>query len=103
MNMIFDNHAPRETRGLNAGGMFSADVKLHLYVGEERFELGQLGPGFAILRESQAIASTNAELETVIDEKITRWPVRITSAITGDSMRFTFDSVAKDSLNNTVS
>ncbi len=34
-----------------ANGTFSADVKLHLYVDDEKFEVGQLGPDFAIFRE----------------------------------------------------
>ena len=75
---------------------FSADVSLRLHVGAERYELGQLGPDFAILREphiiaADAIAATNVELETIIDGQSDRWPVRITSPITADSKRFTFE------------
>ena len=62
---------------------FSADVSLHLYVGGQRFELGQLGPDFAILRESPTIISLpikseSIELETIIDGETDRWPIRIT-------------------------
>ena len=42
----------------NENGTFSADVKLHLHIGDQRFELGQLGPGLAILRDAQAIDAT---------------------------------------------
>ena len=77
---------------------FSADVSLHLYVGGQRFELGQLGPDFAILRESptiisHSITSESIELETIIDGETDRWPIRITSPITADSRRFTFEGV----------
>ncbi len=77
---------------------FSADVSLHLYVGGQRFELGQLGPDFAILRESPTIISLpikseSIELETIIDGETDRWPIRITSPITADSRRFTFEGV----------
>ena len=77
---------------------FSADVSLHLYVGGQRFELGQLGPDFAILRESPTIislpiTSESIELETIIDGETDRWPIRITSPITADSRRFTFEGV----------
>ncbi len=76
---------------LNTNGTFSANIKLHLYVNGERIVLGQLGPGFAILRDKQSITATEGEIETVIDDKVTRWPIRITSEIQGDSKRFAFD------------
>ena len=41
----------REIMIAKANGTFSADVKLHLYVDDEKFEVGQLGPDFAIFRE----------------------------------------------------
>ena len=74
-------------------GTFSADVKLHLFVGGRQVELGQLGPGFALLRDAQDISATDGELETVIDGKSTRWKVRITSPITNASRRFSFEAV----------
>jgi len=77
----------------NRNGTFSANVKLNLYVAGERFELGQLGPGFAIIREAQSIDATEGEVESVVDDKITRWKVRITSPITADSKRITFEAV----------
>jgi hypothetical protein len=77
----------------NKNGTFSADVKLHLHIGDQCFELGQLGPGLAILRDARAIDATEGDIETIVDEKVTRWPVRFTSPITGDSKRFTFEAV----------
>lgn len=75
----------------NRSGVFSADVKLHLLVADQRFELGQLGPDFAMLREAQDIDATNATLETIIDGQQSRWSVRITSPITIASRRFSFE------------
>ena len=45
----------------NENGTFSADVKLNLHVGEQQFELGQVGPGLAILRDAHSI-DANSEL-----------------------------------------
>ena len=70
---------------------FSADVRLHLYADELRIELGHLGPDFAMLGTAQDIIATQGELETVIDGKSSRWPIRITSPITSASRRFTFE------------
>lgn len=73
-------------------GIFSADVKLNLYTSGNRYELGHLGPDFAILGEPQNIDATEGELETIIDGKSTRWKIRITSPITADERRFTFEA-----------
>jgi hypothetical protein len=77
----------------NENGTFSADVKLNLHVGDQQFELGQVGPGLAILRNAQTIDATEGEIETIVDEKVNRFKVRITSPITGESKRFTFEGV----------
>lgn len=77
----------------NGNGTFSADVKLYLHIGDTRIDLGQLGPGFAILRHAQAIDASVGEIETIVDQKISRWPVRFTSPITVASKRFTFEAV----------
>ena len=77
----------------NVNGTFSANVKLNLYVAGRQIELGQLGPGFAIIRDAQSIDNTEGEIETIVDDKVTRWKIQITSPITGDSKRFTFESV----------
>ena len=77
----------------NSNGTFSANVKLNLYVAGEQFELGQLGPGFAIIRNAQSIDALEGEIETIVDEKVTRWKVRFTSPITTSSKRFTFEAV----------
>ncbi len=49
-------------------GTFSADVKLHLYAGNDQFELGHLGPDFALLGKACDIGATEGELETIIDD-----------------------------------
>ena len=77
----------------NENGTFSADVKLHLHIGDQRFELGQLGPGLAILRDAQAIDVTEGEIETIVDEKVTRWPIRITTTLDGSTKRFEFEGL----------
>ena len=77
----------------NENGTFSADVELNLHVGNQRFELGHLGPGFALLGDAQSIDATEGEIETIVDEKVSRWKVRFTSPITGESKRFTFEAV----------
>ena len=72
---------------------FSADVKLHLWIGDRTYELGHLGPGFALLGEAQTIDATEGEIETIIDGESDRCPIRITSEITSESKRFMFESV----------
>ena len=56
----------------------------------EQIELGQLGPGFAILRNEQEVSSTDAEIESIVDGKVTRWPIRITTPFDGTAKRFEF-------------
>jgi len=79
----------------NGNGTFSADVKLHLYVGQQQYKLGHLGPGFALLGDTQSIDTRNGdgEIETIVDSKVTRWPIRITSELDGSTRRFEFESV----------
>jgi len=74
-------------------GTFSAEVQLHLYAGGKCYELGHLGPGFALLGDNQSISASEGELETIVDKKTTRWKVRFTSPITSASKRFTFEAV----------
>ena len=75
-------------------GTFSADVRLHLRVNGSQYELGHLGPGFAMFSEIQSLQIEQAELETIIDGESSRWPIRITSPITTDTKRFTFESAS---------
>ena len=77
----------------NENGTFSADVKLNLHVGGKRFELGHLGPGFALLGNAQAVDATEGEIETIVDEKVTRWPIRITTKLDGSTKRFEFEGL----------
>ena len=74
-------------------GTFSADVKLHLYVTDEKREVGQLGSDFGIFREPKTIHVSHGELETVIDGKSTRWKIRFTDAIATESRKFAFEAV----------
>ena len=78
---------------ISNSGTFSADVKLHLLANGQRYELASLGSGSGRLRVEQFIDVTEGEIETIVDEKVTRWPVRLTSPITGESKRFTFEAV----------
>ena len=81
------------TNSQNGNGTFSADVKLSLFVDDRRFEVASLGPGFAVLRDAQSTDATEGEIETIVDKKVSRWKVRFTSPITGESKRFTFEAV----------
>jgi hypothetical protein len=77
----------------NGNGTFSAHVTLNFHVGEQSYKLGHLGPGFALLGDAQTIDASEGEIETIVDEKVTRWKVRLTSPITPASRRFTFEPV----------
>ena len=72
---------------------FSADVKLHLFAEGQRYELASLGSGTGRFRTEQELSATKGEIETIVDDKVTRWKIQITSPITGDSKRFTFEAV----------
>ncbi len=71
--------------------LHSADVQLNLFIQGCRFELGHLGPDFAILSDTHDISATEGEIETVIDGKSTRISIRIISPITEASRKFTFE------------
>ena len=75
----------------NGNGTFSADVRLRLFV-DHQLDIASLGPNFAILRNSQKIEATEGEIETTVDEKVSRWRVRITTPLDGSTKRFEFDS-----------
>ncbi|MDV6029427.1 MAG: hypothetical protein F9B45_04835 [Phycisphaera sp. RhM] len=74
-------------------GTFSADVQLFLHVAEETYELGQIGPEFALLRKPQSIQATEAELETIIDGQSSRYPIRVVDPATTSSRKFTFKAM----------
>ena len=78
---------------ISRSGTFSAEVRLHLYVHGQQYDVGSLGPGFGYLRNPHEIMETEGELETRVDGKVTRWPIRITMPITTASKRFTFEAV----------
>ena len=70
---------------------FSADVELYLNMNGTRYELGHLGPGFALLGERQKLMEGTGEVETIIDGKTTRQAVRVTVPSTAESRRFEFE------------
>jgi hypothetical protein len=72
---------------------YSATVELYFHFDGKRYEIGSLGPGFAHLRDELVADLGEGEIETIISGKVTRWPVRITSPIAGDSTRFTFEGL----------
>jgi hypothetical protein len=78
---------------ISSSATFSAEVRLHLFVGDQKYEIGSLGPGFGYLRVPQEITEHQVELETIVDGKSTRWPVHLTTPITPASRRFTFEAV----------
>jgi hypothetical protein len=78
---------------ISNSGTFSANVKLHLYVAGQRYELSSLGSGSGRLRNEQQLNATEGEIETIVDDKVTRWPIRITSKLDGSTKRFEFEGV----------
>ena len=78
---------------ISSSRTFSADVKLHLFADGQRYELASLGSGTGRFRTEQELSASEGEIETIVDDKVTRWKVRLTSPITGDSKRFEFESV----------
>jgi hypothetical protein len=76
----------------NISGTFSANVRLYLYVNERKIELASVGPDFAILRSAETINETKGEIETIVDDKITRWPIQITTP-PNQSRRLGFEGV----------
>ncbi|MCS7466638.1 hypothetical protein NZK35_08280 [Stieleria sp. ICT_E10.1] len=72
--------------------VFSAQVELRLRAGDRNYELGQLGPDFALLRKASPLQAGEAEIESIIDGKSTRRRIRITKSISGDCRRFAFES-----------
>ncbi len=77
----------------NSSGTFSADVKLQLIIADKRYELGQLGPNFALIRDAQDIDATEGEIELTVDGKVSTSQVRFTSPISKDSRRFEFEAI----------
>ena len=77
----------------NGNGTFSADVRLRLFVDLHQLDIVSLGPDFALLRNSQKIEATEGEIETIVDNKVSRWPIRITTPLDGSTKRFEFEGV----------
>lgn len=87
---MISKHVSSERVG---NGTFSANVSLSLHVGNQCYDIGQLGPGFAILREVQNIAATEGEIESIIDGKSNRRRIRFTKPITVDSKQIEFETL----------
>lgn len=86
----------KQTSHLRVGnGTFSADVVLNLHIGEICYELGHLGPGFAMFSEPQEITANEGEIESVVDGDSLRQRVRFTKPITKTSKRFEFELISK--------
>jgi hypothetical protein len=61
---------------LNGNG-YSADVKLHLVVGDRTLELAQIGPNDVVLRTPTDLPPSDAEVVMKIDGQERRWSVRL--------------------------
>ncbi len=70
----------------------SATVSMYLIIGKKRVELGQLGPGFALLGTAEPIDQLEGEIELTIDGRMDRWPIKITNPPTAQNRRFDFES-----------
>jgi hypothetical protein len=58
--------------GLSNRKSYSALVEMRLVLGATVLPLAQLGPSFAILKESINIAATNARIEVVVDQRVSQ-------------------------------
>ena len=74
----------------NNSGTFSADVKIELIIADTRFEVGHLGPTFALLGQAQDIDATEGVIELTVDGKVSTSHVRFITPITRASRRFEF-------------
>ncbi|QDV43718.1 hypothetical protein Enr13x_35750 [Stieleria neptunia] len=75
---------------------FSADVELYLKMNGSRYELGHLGPGFALLAEQESVGEGIGEIEMIIDGKATRLEIRVTAPPSAESRRFEFESASSE-------
>jgi hypothetical protein len=66
-----------------------------LIIADRRYELGHLGPDFALLGTAQDIAAEEGVIELNVDGQINASRVRFTSPITQQSRRFSFEAFAK--------
>jgi hypothetical protein len=66
---------------------YSADVRMHLYVNGFALPIGQLGPGFIILRNAPDHPPTDAEIVMSIDGEERRWNVQLPEGISAGKVR----------------
>ncbi len=91
----------KQTSHLRVGnGTFSAKVVLSLYIGETCYELGHLGPGFALFSEPQEIEAREGVIESAVDGDSIRQRVRFTKPISKTSKRFEFELVPESKVEN---
>jgi len=64
---------------------YSAQVRLHLVIGGQEFELGQIGPDRIILRESIEYPPGPAEVVMHVNDIEDRWQVYLPNGITANS------------------
>ena len=58
-------------------GNYSANVRLHLVMGERTLELAQIGPSDIVLRTPTDLPPGDAEIVMDVDGHQRRWPVRL--------------------------
>jgi hypothetical protein len=63
------------------GPRHSADVRIHLAVKGRVFSVGQLGPGFVVLRDAVDHPPAEAEVTLSIDGHRKTWPVELVDGI----------------------
>lgn len=72
---------------------FSADVALHLIVGEREMPLAKIGPGYAVLRDAEEIpAGTEGMIFMVVDGRKHYWHVVLRHGIVPFEKKFFFNT-----------
>ena len=71
----------------NSSLAYSANVKMQLNVNGLVLPIGQLGPGFLILRNAPDYPPVKAEIEMWIDDDESRWSVYLPDGISAAKTR----------------
>jgi hypothetical protein len=66
---------------------YSADVRMHLSVNGQSFNIGQLGPDFIILRDAAELPPSRGQITVSIDGRERRWSVQLPEGISAASVR----------------
>ena len=56
---------------------YSADVGLHLVVGEDVYQLSKMGPGYVVPRDPIELSACDAELVMTVNGREYRWEVSL--------------------------